>query len=81
MSAPIATVVDPVTTILHGALLEIYYLLHGPNVPPIQAFEQVMSKATPQERRNIVSRAKLLVEYGSAVAELAGKKSWATTVR
>lgn len=65
--------IDPVALLLHGRLLDIYYLIHNPHVPSIQTIEEVLSKATPEERTTVASRAKLMIDYGTAVQKVVGK--------
>jgi len=62
--------IDPVALLLHGRLLDIYYLIHHPHVPSIQTIEEVLNKATPEERATVASRAKQMIEYGTAVQKI-----------
>ncbi len=62
--------IDPIATILHGRLLDIYYLIHHPHVPSIKTIEEVMKRATPEERRDVIARANLMIEFANAVKEV-----------
>lgn len=65
--------IDPVATVLHGEMLLLYYLIHHPNEPPIKAIEEVLRKAAPEDRGDVATRAKLMIEYGTAVANVIAK--------
>jgi hypothetical protein len=65
--------IDPVAMLLHGRLLDIYYLIHNPHVPSIQTIEEVLNKATSEERATVGSRAKVMIDYGTAVQKVVSK--------
>jgi len=67
--------IDPMALILHGELLALYYLIHHPNEPSMKALEEVMRRATPEDRGDIAVRAKLMVEYGTAVENIVAKST------
>ena len=56
--------IDPAALILKGRALEIYYLIKHPHVPSIQ---EALRKATPEERKATLARAKALAEYAKEV--------------
>jgi hypothetical protein len=65
--------IDPVATILHGHALDIYYLIHHPNEPALKAIEEALRKASPEDRAEIATRAKVMIEYAQAIENIAGK--------
>jgi hypothetical protein len=67
MELPDIMAIDPVALILRGKALEIYWLIHHPHVPPIGTLQEALKGATPDERRAMLVRAKVLKEYATAV--------------
>lgn len=66
--------IDPLALILHGsAYLTVVELKH-PHEPKIADIRAALQGMTPQERKDALSRARTLADYGKAVEEAFGTK-------
>lgn len=59
--------IDPAALILRGEALRLYYLIHHPHEPSIDELQQALAKATPEELKGTLARAKALGAYATAV--------------
>ncbi len=72
---PNVVAIDPAALVLHGRLLDIYYLIHHPHVPLTDSLEKVLHEATPAEREAVAARARSLKELGAAAEKAIEKAS------
>jgi hypothetical protein len=61
--------IDPMAMILHGNAYLIWITIHNPNTPAAKTLEQLATRLTAAERKDIHARAKAIAAYGNAVAE------------
>lgn len=59
--------IDPAALFLRGKALEIWEQIHHPHEPSIEELQQAFSKATPEELKGTLARAKTLSAYALAV--------------
>ena len=67
---PTVVAIDPAALVLHGRLLDIYYLIHHPHVTLSDSLEHVVRDATPAERELVAARVRSLKELASTVEEV-----------
>jgi hypothetical protein len=65
-----AVAVDPASFVLHGRLLNEYYVTQDPHVPLSDTLEDVIRQATKTEREAVAARARFLKELVSVVEEV-----------
>ena len=62
--------IDPMAMFLHGQMLELYWLIKHPHVPPeVDDVKKALRSATPEERKAILERARMIAEYAKVVEE------------
>jgi hypothetical protein len=61
--------IDPMALILSGRAYLIWVEKHHPHVPKVSEVQEALRGVTPEDRKEILTRAKNMAEYAKAVDE------------
>jgi hypothetical protein len=61
--------IDPMSMILSGSALRIWYEKKHPHVPKVADIQAIFRSLAPSEQKEALNRAKRLVDYGKAVEQ------------
>ncbi|MFL6259692.1 MAG: hypothetical protein ACJ76Y_08275 [Thermoanaerobaculia bacterium] len=65
--------IDPMSLILSERAYRIWVEQHHPHVPKVANVRAVLQTLTPEEQSAALARAKVMIEYGTAVEKALGR--------
>ncbi|MFL6232423.1 MAG: hypothetical protein ACJ76N_04760 [Thermoanaerobaculia bacterium] len=65
--------IDPMSLILSEKAYRIWVEQHHPHVPKVANVRAVLQTLTPEEQSAALARAKVMIEYGTAVEKALGR--------
>jgi hypothetical protein len=61
--------IDPMALILKGDAYLLWCEIHHPHVPSTPEIKELFKRMTPEQRKMVISRSKMLTKYGEALVE------------
>ncbi|HEU4903389.1 MAG TPA: hypothetical protein VFT06_11375 [Flavisolibacter sp.] len=64
--------IDPMKLLLDGKAYDIWVTIHHPHEPKIAEIEQLFERLTAEQKKEVVSKAKMLARFGEMLTDYVG---------